>query len=47
MHDRELINSALGWDPVNLKLEQLIREQYPTIKKAYDILIKENEDAPN
>lgn len=47
MCDRELINSALGWDPVDPKMEKLIREQYPIIQKAYDILEKENKDASN
>lgn len=45
--DRKLINSALGWDPVDPKIEELIRKQYPIIQKAYNMLEKENTDAPN
>ena len=38
MNDRALINTALGWEPVNENIEQAIREHYPIINEAYKTL---------
>lgn len=40
MSDRELINAALGWEPVDENIEKAIREHYPIINEAYKTLQK-------